>query len=245
MKGDGNIGAMVSAITADLHVTGIDAVIQRNVVDAMTFHRNRRYFFSDRTVQFKLTAGRGEYKPGDGFGLPADLVEIASRVIWILLGGSDDSREACIRVSTATYEESRVAWGLSRSQPEEWDFRNGALRFSPAPTSGSDVAELRYLTNLGIPRVTWEAGAVAFYHPTTGENITSSINAWVNDWTLQEAGAAAIRLRAKYTTQKGYLHDREGANETLADWLEAVGQLEDETESKTAGVMYLDGCLLD
>jgi hypothetical protein len=245
VKGDGNVGMLVSWIVSDLHTPGIEAIVRRYVVDAMVFHRNRRYFFSDRTLRFSLTAGRRDYRPGDGFGLPADLVEIASRTIWLLLSGLDTQREPCLRSSTSLFEESVASWGGSRSYPDQWDFRTGALRFSPTPSSASDVVELRYLTNLGIPRLAYESGAFAYYHPTTGENITAEIDSWSNDWTSQEAGATAIRLRAQYSVQKSYLRDLEGANETLAAWLEAVGQLEDETESKTAGVQYLEGCLLD
>lgn len=244
MKGDGNIGTILQWIVADLHISGIEAVIRRYIVDAMTFHRNRRYFFSDRTIRFSLTSGRRDYKPGDGFGLPADLVEIAGNVIWILISGSTDQREPCIRSSTSLFEESVASWGTSKSYPDTWDFRTGALRLSPTPNSSSDVAELRYMSNLLIPKITYESGAFAFYHPTTGANVTADIDKWENDWTSQEKGAAAIRLRAQYQVQKSYLRDLDGANETLAAWLEAVGQLEDETESKTAGVTYLEGSIL-
>lgn len=245
MKGDGNIGTVLQWIMSDLHVPGIEAVVRRYIVDAMTFHRNKKYFFSDRLLRFNLTSGRQDYRPGDGFGLPSDLVEIAGRTIWILLSGSTDQREPCLRVSHSLFEEQMASWGTSKSQPDSWDFRGTTLRFSPTPTSSSDVAELYYLTNLGIPRITYESSAFAYYHPTTHENITADIDLWANDWTSQEAGATAIRLRAMYSVQKSYLRDTEAATETLSAWLEAVGQLEDETESKNTGVTYLEGCILD
>lgn len=248
VKGDGTLGTILQWAMADLHVSGIEPLLRRYIVDAMLFHRNKRYFFSDQTLQFSLTAGKRDYRPGDGFGLPSDLVEISSRIIWIILQGNQNSRMACVRVSTSMWEESILGWGNSTSQPSEWDWRNGTLRFSPTPSSSADIAELRYLTNIGIPRVSWDpvAGGFAFYHPTTGAALTTDqIDAWSNDWTMQEAGAAAIRARAMYLVQKNYLKDMDGANETLAGWLEAVGQLEDETESKTAGVQYLEGCIID
>lgn len=245
MKGDGNIGSLLQWIMSDLHVSGIEIVVRRYIIDAMTFHRNKKYFFSDRRIQFNLTSGRSDYKPGDGFGLPSDLVEISSRIIWILISGSNNQRKPVIRSSTNLFEEMQAAWGNSSSYPDYWDWRAGALRFSPTPLYSTDVVELRYLTNIGIPRLTYENGAFAFYHPVTGEDITTKVDDWSNDWTSQEAGAAAIRLRAMYMTQKNYLKDSEGAQETLTSWLEAVGQLEDETESKTAGVTYLEGTILD
>lgn len=247
VKGDGTIGSVLQWIMADLHVSGIEPILRRYIIDAMTFHRNKRYFFSERQIRFSLTTNHNNYAPGDGFGLPSDLVEIASRTIWILVGGNTNSRFACVRASTDEQEQSLIGWGNSAAQPTTWDYRNGALRFVPVPSSSADVAELRYLTNIGIPRISWDptAGGFAFYHPTTGENITSTIDNWANDWTSQEAGATAIRMRAMYSVQKNYLRDMEGANDTLAGWLEAVAQLEDETESKTAGVQYLEGSILD
>lgn len=243
MNGDGTIGSLVAHIVAELHTPGIEDIVRRYVVDAMVFHRAKKYFFSDRTLKFNLTAGRQDYRPGDGYGLPADLVEIASRTIWILVAGAETGREPCVRAQTDIFEERLASWGGSSSQPDTWDFRTGVLRFSPTPSSSDDIAELRYLTNNIIPRVAYESSAFVYYHPQTGEQI-SSIDSWVNDWTMQEAGAEAIRMRAKYKVQKGYLKDTEGATETLADWLEAVGQLEEETEQKTAGVTYLEGGIL-
>lgn len=244
MKGDGNIGSILAFLLQDLHVSGIENILRRYICDAMTFHRNRRYFFTDKSVRFSLTAGRRDYKAGDGYGLPADLSEIAGRTIWILISGSNDQREPCVRASTNLFEESVAAWGDSKDYPDIWDFRGNALRFSPTPATEANVAELRYVSNIGIPRVTWEAGATAFYHPTTGENITSTVDTWSNDWTQQEAGALAIRMRAKYAIEKGYLGRSDEAQNTLADWLEAVGQLEDETEGKTSTGQWVEGCIL-
>jgi hypothetical protein len=244
VKGDGNIGTICQWILTDLHVPGIESVVRRYIVDAMTFHRNKRYFFTDKKAQFNLTSGQADYRAGDGFGLPPDAVEVAGRTIWVMIGGSESQRERCERASHSLFDESVSAWGTSRSQPDVWDWRGKTLRFSPTPTSSDDSVELWYLTNLGIPRVTYENGAFAFYHPVTGEDITSTIDNWENDWTMQEAGAAAIRLRATYSVQKYFLKDMEAAQDALSGWLEAIGQLEDETESKTAGVVYLEGCLL-
>ena len=48
-----------------------------------------------------------------------------------------------------------------------------------------------------------------------------------------------------YMVQKNYTKDPEGANDSLGVWLEMVAQLENETESRTAGLMELPGCILD
>lgn len=243
MKGDGNIRSLIDQITEDLHIVGIDDVVRRKALAAMRFHRDKKFWFTDRTLRFTLTAGRSEYRPGDGFGLPADLVEIAGRIIWILRSGSDDQREECVRTTTDSFEWSRVGWGNSRGTPEVWDYRTGALRLSPAATNTDDVAELRYVTNLGVPKVTRENGVWSYYAPN-GQPLTSfEVDAWSNDWLSCEAGEAAIRARTTYLVQKEYLRDTEGAMETLSTWLEMIGQLESETETKTSGVTYIEGGL--
>lgn len=245
MNSDGDIRSIVQWVMADLHTPGIEDIVRRYCVDAMEFHRAKKYFFSDRILRFNLTAGRSTYRPGDGFGLPADLVEIASRRIWVLIGGVESSREPCERSTTEVFEDSLAAWGDSSSQPELWDFRAGSLRLSPAPSSSDDVVELRYMSNLLIPKIKYDTALStwAYYDPMTMEKITD-IDSWSNDWTLQESGRNAIRMRTMYSVQKNYLRDIEGSQETLAGWLEAVGQLEEETEQKTAGISYLGGQLL-
>ncbi len=243
--GDGNIGSLVQMVIDDLHLPGISDTVRRFCLQAMRFHRDRRYYFSDRECRFNLTPGREAYKPGDGYGLPADVVEIASKTIWILVNGSIDQRWPCNRVDSINLEWSRATWGSNRSQPQEWDWHLDSLRFSPPSQVATDVAEFRYLTDLGIPRVTYENGQYRYYHPTTNAELTTAqLDNWSNDWLTQEKGGEAIRTRTMYMVQKQYIKDSDGANETLATWLELIGQMENETESKTAGLSELPGTIL-
>ncbi len=243
-KGEGTLGLLVREIADDLHCP-IEDTIRRKVIDVMRFHRDRRYFFSDREIRWNLTAGRQTYRPGDGYGLPADLVEIAGNTIWIWLAGEEGSRYACTRVLTPTWEDSRAAWAASSSQPEEWDFKTGGVRFNPTPESSADIAECRYISNLLIPRKAYEGGAYVYYHPTTGALLSvAELDAWTNDWLTQDGGQLAIRYRTMYEL-KAFLHNPEMAGEFLSLWLEHVGQLENETESKTQGAYELPGCILD
>ena len=245
MKWSGTLGGLVHQVIDDLHTPGIDDLVRRKCLQAMRFHRDKKYYFSDRECRFTLTPGREAYRPGDGYGLPADLVEVASKVIWILIRGSEDMRWPCHRVTTDNFEVSRGAWGSSGSQPEEWDYRTGALRFSPVSQATDDVAELRYLANITFPLVNYEAGAYVYYHPETHSAMTTTeVDTWTNDWLEQEKGFTAIFARTKYAVAKEYLRDAELANEEMITWLEAVGQLENETESKTSGLAELPGTLM-
>lgn len=244
-KWSGTLGSLKQQVIDDLHTPGIDDLVRRKCIQAMRFHRDKKFYFSDRECRFTLTPGRQVYRPGDGYGLPGDLVEIASRVIWILISGSEDMRWPCHRVTTDNFEVSRGAWGSSRSQPEEWDFRTGALRFSPPSSSDTDVAELRYLANITFPLVNYELGAYVYYHPETHVALTTDqVDAWTNDWLEQEKGFAAIYARTKYHIAKEYLRDMELANDELTTWLEMVGQLENETESKTGGLSELPATIM-
>lgn len=247
MANDGSLGYLVQSILEDLHVPGIGAVVQRKACDAMRFCRDKKYFFSDRELQFNLSVGRAAYRPGDGFGLPKDLVEISSPIIWILIGGSDDQRWPCHRIDNANFEWQKTSWGgATTEQPTDWAWRAGALTFVPTPNSSTDVAELRYLSNIGVPRVVYEGGAYKFFHPTTGAEMNSTdLDNFSNDWLTHDNGAAMIRARTMYEVQKNYLRDAEGANESLGNWLEMVAQLENETESKQGGLTELPGCILD
>lgn len=241
----GSLGSLVRQVVDDLHLPDIEDAVRRKAISAMRFMRDRRYYFSEREITFTLTAGKDTYRPGDGYGLPRDLVEIVGKTIWIKISGSDDQRWPCNRVATKDFEWSRAGYGTTRSQPEAWDFRGNLLRFSPASQASDDVAELRYVTNIGIPRVTWEAGAYKFYHPVTNAVMTETdLDNFTNDWLSCEHGGEMIRARTMYDVQKTYLRDLEGANESLATWLELVQQLENETEAKQGGLTELPGCIL-
>lgn len=246
MANGGSLGTLVQMVMDDLHVPGIADTVRRKAIQAMRFCRDKRYWFSDKELTFTLTAGRQTYRPGDGFGLPKDLVEIATKTIWILIDGSNDQRTACNRVDSLTWEDSRASWGNSSSQPEEWDFRTGALRFSPPSQNSTDVAELRYLSDIGIPKVTYESGAYKYFHPVTMAEMSSTdLDNFTNDWLQQDSAEAMIRARTMYMLQKEFLRDPEGANDSLGVWLEMTAQLENETESKVAGLSELPGCILD
>jgi hypothetical protein len=245
--GDADLGSLVRQITDDLHMPAIGDIVRRKALQVMRYHRDRRYFFSDRELRFNLTVGRTSYRPGDGFGLPADLVEIAGPVIWILMDGSEDNKERCVRTSTANFEEARAAWSNQTSQPEEWDWRNGALRLAPAPSSADDVLELRYISNLSVPKVSYDGSTntYRYWHPDTNVELTTAqVDTWSNDWLTQEGAEAAIRARTTYELQKTYLKDEEGAASSLGLWLEMIAQLENETESKTGALGWLEGSFL-
>lgn len=241
-----DIGSIIRMVADDLHSpsTTVLDVLRRKICQVMRFHRDRRYWFSDRTCRFNLTAGRQTYLPGDGYGLPADCVEIASKTIWVLIGSSENQRQGCRRVDSTNWDFEKSFWGGNRSQPLEWTWNAGGLQFVPSPSSSTDVVEFRYLVDLGIPKVGYDNGAYTFRHPTTNALLTTTdVDLWSNDWTTQEGGQAAISARLKYEMEKTYLDRQDAAAETLASWLEMVGQLEDETESKTGGMDEVVGCL--
>lgn len=236
---------MREELRADLHSLVATEAIDRKIIGAMRFHRGKRLWTSERTFRFNLTAGRTNYGPGDGYGLPGDLVEIVGKTLWVLIGGSEEQRVPCIRDSTASLEHQRTG-GTSRGQPDTWDFFANQLRFYPTPISSTDEVEGRYVVDLGVPVVKYEAGAFKFYAPDGIRELSATeLAEFNNDWLDPRGAAHLIRTRAAHDLYKQVLRDDEAAQTYLTAWLEQVGVLEDETEAKTAGATEIVPWILD
>lgn len=238
-----SLGSLRQEIIDDAHSLVEAGVVDRKIIAAMRFMRDKRMWFSERSFSFKLTAGRAVYSPGDG--LPNDVVEIVGKELWVLVGGSQDSRQACYRTATGSFEQAKLD-GTGKSQPELWDFYGNQLRFYPTPSSSTDVVEGRYVVDIGVPVVRYEASAYKFYAPDGLRQLSAAeLAAFANDWTDPRGAGPMIRARAAHLLYKEYLRDTEQADAWLTTWLEHVAVLENETEAKTAGATEVVPCLLD
>lgn len=237
-----DVGTIVQQIYADTHGLMSLTDIRRKVLDAMRFHRDKHLWFSERTARFNLTAGRQNYAPGDGYGLPADVVEIVSKNVWIVVSGNEDYRLRCTRVDRTTFDYS-LSQNASRSQPFEWSWWQKQLQFYPIPSSGLDIVELRYVRDIGIPVTRYDAvgtltgGApgFVFMDPTGATPWTGAqLDAYTNDWTDPAGAGDMIRERAHYLVYQ-VIKDLDAAQVHLQTWLELEAQVEGESEGRTEG----------
>lgn len=237
------IAAIKQELLSDLHSLVDETSVNRKIVAAMRFHREKRLWFSERTFSFTLEAGVANYSPGNG--IPPDLVEIVGKTLWVLIDGSQDSRFPCTRVPSAELEWWKQD-GTGQSHPEIWDWHANQLRFYPIPSSTTtDVVEGRYVKDIGVPVVKWEASAFKFYSPDGLRLLSSTeLDLFNNDWTDPLGAYHMVKARAGYLLCKEFLHDAEQAESYLSSWLEQVAVLENETEAKTAGATEIVGCIL-
>lgn len=245
-----DIATLRAELKADLHTLADDTTINRKIVSAMQFHRDRRLWFSERTFQFELIAGKSVYKPGEG--PPLDLIEIVGRELQVVIAGNESQRESVWRVPPGELDARRYE-GVQQSIPEDWDFYGGALRLWPVPSSSSNIAKTpndqlygRYVSDIGVPKVRYENSAFAFYAPPdfTRRMSAAELDGFANDWTDQKGAYTLVRTRAAYLLQKEYLRDVDAANDWLNQWLEQVQQLEIETEKRTVGTAFIEGTIL-
>jgi hypothetical protein len=237
-----NIATLREELKADLHLLVDDTTVNRAICKAARFSRDQRRYFSERTFSFALTQGTATYVNGNG--PPADLVEIVGPVLYLLVDGSEDDRREVRRITSREYDAYKVG-GTSQSQPDVFDYWAGQLRLYPTPISSTDVLTGRYVRDLGVPEVRYEAGAFAFYAPDGVRKLsTAELDAFTSDFFDYQGGYAQMRTRAAYVLAKETLRDPDLANDYLAQWLEAVGALDVETEQRTGGATEIVGTIL-
>lgn len=239
------IGSLAQEIIEATHSLATTDSIYRAILASARFHRDKRMWFSNRTFNFPLVAGKAAYSLGDG--PPKNLVEIVGTYLWVLIGGSNDNRMRCRRTPTAELEASKL-YGTSTSQPQVWDFFNNQLRFYPTPSSSTDVVEGRYVIDLGVPIARYNTATTTwdYYAPDGIQKLTTAtLLAYDNDWFNPQSAGHLVLARANYLLYNDYLHDADMATTWLNRWLELSAQLTDETEAKDTGATPVVGCILD
>lgn len=229
-----NLDTMEREIAETLQLLASSSATQKvrhRILSSIRFHREKRYFFSERTFTFVLAAGRWEYRPGDGHGLPGDLVEIIGNVLWLTPEGSDQ-RTPLDRLDRQEMDWRRGFDASSIGEPSEWDWFEGALRLTPIPDA-ADTISGPYVRDLGVPQKKWNAATSAweFFTPNGAATLTGD---FTNHWFDPLGGYELIKERALSLVYKDVLQDEGMANQHMTTWLEEKGRLEDETEGKSS-----------
>lgn len=229
-----NLATMEREIYEDLHSLASTTKIRHRILWAIRFHREKQYFFSERNFKFTLTDGRAEYRPGDGYGLPADLVEIIGSILWWSPGGDPDYKEPVRRVGRDTWEWDVAVEAGYRGEPELWNWFDNALRLSPTPNDSTDVLEGPYVRDLGVPvkKYNTSTSSWEFYTPDGNATLSGDFGEG-NHWFDQLGGYHLIKCKATERCFRQILQDTPSADEYLTMWLEEKARLEDETEGKT------------
>jgi len=223
-------GTMIQSLKEDSHSLASSDLIKRKVIDAIRFHRERNFWWSERTFAFQLTPNRSRYLPGDGSGLPSDLQQIASKMLRLRLNLTVSGADFFVYRATEGELDLAKTADAPVGDPIVWGFWEGALEFWPIPTSAW-YCEGRYLRNIEVPVTRYSSGTYSFHLPSTGAEVPDS---WDSDWVSQDGMGSLIRARALHLICN-YLGDTEGANAAMTTWLELSNQADDETTVRTAG----------
>lgn len=212
--------------------SSLDNKIRHRVLSAVRFHREKRYFFSERTFKFNLTVGKYDYRPGDGWGLPADLVEVIGDTIWLIPVASLEQRWPLERVGREQMDYDRASEVSNTGDPSLWDWYGGALRLSPTPDEAHGL-EGAYVRDLGVPIKKYDTATStwSFFAP---DGSTALGDDFTNHWFDPLGGYELVKQRALSLMYGEVLHNSTKSQEHMTTWLEEKARLEDETEQKTA-----------
>lgn len=220
-----DLGTMTQEILDDLHVLTDQATVWRKIIDSCKFHRANRWWISERTFKFTLTAGKRFYAQGDGF--PLDAVEFCDPM-YLWLNGSSNSQQP-VRRATPQEMDLWVAGGDSPANPEHWDYDAKRLRLWPTPINSTDVLTGRYVSDIGVPTVHYNTNSGAYdFKAPNGEPLTA---AYTNDWFL--GGAPLVRARAIYLLAVT-LKDPQ-TDDFQTRWLEEQAKMEEESDARVGG----------
>lgn len=221
---------MVQRLLDDSHsaISAEDA--KRRLVDSMRFHRDKRLWWSERQFNLQLTKGVSVYKPGDGWGLPDDLFEIASKYLRVRRVIDSQSADFFIPRATSDEMDHYKAADTSQGDPLSWDWYQGALEFWPPPREQAWV-EGRYMRSLEIPIAKWDGSNYTFTLASTEAAVPDD---WTCDWISQEGSGELVYARAMALIFK-HLRDPEAEQSYMTLWLEHQAQTDDEHDVRTAG----------
>ena len=228
-----NIGTMEQEIYETLQSLVSKTKIRHRILSAARFHREKRYFFSERTFTFKLTRGRSTYRPGDGYGLPEDLVEILGETLYFTPEVSKQPYPI-ERLDRETMDWDRAVEAGTLGEPDVWDWWEGGLRLSPTPDNSADTIEGPYVRDLGVPRKKYDttAGSWSFWTPDGATTLEDDFGEG-NHWFDLLGGFEVVKHRALYLCFSEILKDPENAQQHMMSWIEEKSRLEDETEGKS------------
>lgn len=238
----GNLRTTRQSMLADLHALVSADDITRKLIEAIRFHRGKNLWFSERTFSFRLRGGVEQYAPGDGNGLPSDLVEIVGRYLWVTEGNPEIEtyRLPVQRIAPEEMEGHRSRT-IGRSEPQVWDFFANRLRLWPVPDDDLDVLSGRYVSDIGVPLALYTGGAWVFKTPNGSRTLSDG---YTSDWFDPNGAEPAIRRYGMYLVYKDVLQDSARAQEALLGWSEFWNIVQDESEGKTAGSLSLQPALL-
>jgi hypothetical protein len=236
-----NLGTMTQAIVEDIHSLAPQSVVWRKIIESIRFHREKRYWFNERNFNFSYVIGVRGYKPGDGNGLPDDLVEIVGNFIYVRAGGVTGSYRNVVQRITSEEMEHRIAYNPGKAIPQVWDFWNMTLRFDPPPPNSTDMVQGRYVTDIGLPRASYSGAAWVFTTPNGDKPLTGD---FTSDWFDEKGAFNMVKMYATYLIYANYLRDADAATEALSRWLEETGSIAEENEGKT-GPLLITPTLLD
>jgi hypothetical protein len=220
-----NLGTMEQDIYETLHSLVSTTKIRHRILSAIRFHREKHYLFSERKFEFALTPNRSDYRPGDGYGLPGDLVEILGDTLWYRPEGSSQP-QSIPRFTREGMEWERAMEAGSTGEPEVWDWFAQALRLSPTPDDPDTIYGF-YVRDIGVPQKSYASGTWTFKTPDGAETLADD---YTSHWFDLLGGYGLIKHRALYLCYTELLQDPANAQAEQVTWLEERQRLEDETE---------------
>lgn len=229
-----NWGTMYATIRRRCRKTAADDVdIKVAICDAIALHRRERLRWNQARMSLTLAVNTSVYGPSEG--LPADLVAIIGRTIFLDWSGDVNQRTPLMWVPRERIDMYQAGTIISGA-PSWWSFWDERLVVYPPSDNSTNVLRAPYIADVGSPTYSCTNAQPPVYTFLQQDGTTAVGDSYTSPWFDQSKGFNIIAWKAEWDLWTSVWQASAGQDQNAAvKYADALQGAQDVTDLQTAG----------
>lgn len=230
-----NWGTLVATIRSrNQKSASEDEKIKTQICDSIALLRQQRLRFNQGKLAITLTADKGTYvvsgpAAGEATGLPADLLAIKVKRLWLDYNGNADDKQPVHRTTFDELEAMRSG-AIVSGAPVAWAFYAGKLELYPPSDLSTSILRGPYVKDIGTPYYTATTADPPVYTFKQPDG-TAMADAYTTAWFDQLLGYNIVRFHAEWQLWSGPWQGQDGQGDRAAQkFAEALALCQETTD---------------